>query len=151
MPGVSCIEQGYILFCEDVRDETGNKSSFMGVLGSSIAMPEDGPSKIRFCCVLLLRASSRSVVIRGRFELHKDQEKPLHLAPMEFVAEQSQDDSTEIWTITTIAKLPSVSIPEKMSKIVATFEADGDLLTATLEIERKKRENHSTAQGCKEC
>jgi hypothetical protein len=53
--------KGTILFCDDVREETGNKSSYMGVYGPSIQIPADGSLARLWVCALLDVEDERSI------------------------------------------------------------------------------------------
>ncbi len=56
------------IFCDDVRQEVGNKLSYLGVYGPNLIVPAFPTTLIKLCCVLTVRlpasASPKSVVFR---------------------------------------------------------------------------------------
>lgn len=56
------------IFCDDVRQEVGNKLSYLGIYGPNLIVPAFPTTLIKLCCVLTVRlpadAPPKSVIFR---------------------------------------------------------------------------------------
>ena len=58
----------WAMFCDDVRQEVGNKLSFIGIYGPNLVVPALPTTLLKLCCVMVVRAPAeappKSVTLR---------------------------------------------------------------------------------------
>jgi hypothetical protein len=105
-------------FCDDVRQEVGNKLSYLGVYGSNLVVPFLPTTLLKLCCVLNVRVPAslppRKVVfklLRGEQSIYEVDLSPAggHESLMDVPADRAE---SHIITITTIAQLLTFEITE---------------------------------------
>ena len=64
----------WAVFCDDVRQEIGNKLSYLGIYGPNLIVPEFPTTLVKLCCVFSLRVSLRKVPKNVTFKLLRDDE-----------------------------------------------------------------------------
>ena len=65
----------WTLFCDDVRQEVGNKLSFVGVYGPNLVVPAMPTSLLKLCCVMMVRVPAKKVPKSIEFRVLRDQEE----------------------------------------------------------------------------
>lgn len=61
-------------FCDDIRQEAGNKLSYMGIYGSNLVVPSFPATLVKLCCVLTVKAPANSPPKQVIFKLLRDDE-----------------------------------------------------------------------------
>lgn len=94
--------QGIVLFSDDVREEVGNKFSFMGVLSPEVWVTEG--KRVRFVCTLVLLAQEPELTVQADFELVNAVEGTK--LPKSFVrsVSKSDTDTSDRWLIHLIGR-----------------------------------------------
>lgn len=133
------------IFCDDVRQEVGNKLSYLGVYGPSLIVPAFPTTLIKLCCVLTVRLPAnapppKSVV----FRLLRDDEVVFeaNLSPADggtdadALARASDDMAASRYlNIAAIAQLVSFQIPQQAT-LKARAMVDGkELRGGALELQ----------------
>lgn len=116
-------------FCDDVRQEAGNKLSYMGIYGSNLVVPSFPTTLVKLCCVFSLRVPAQSPPKSVIFRLLRDDEVLYEadvssVEPMRPAA--SPADAQERWALTigTIAQLLSFPVTQN-SRLKARAVVDG--------------------------
>ncbi|WP_375282930.1 hypothetical protein [Sphingobium yanoikuyae] len=117
----------FTFFCEDVRDEAGGKSSYMGVLADRVIYPANRKRLRGVVAVGIVRIqgldrvdATLEVAVPGRDE-------PL-LLPLEGVG---SDDGYDPWTIQMHAGLNNIPVQEGF-ELKSTLRCNGQVATATV-------------------
>ena len=132
------------IFCDDVRQEVGNKLSYLGIYGPNLIVPAFPTTLIKLCCVLTVRlpadAPPKSVI----FRLLRDDEVVFeaNLTPPDGAVEtdalagaSGDSAASRCLNITTIAQLVSFQIP-KQTPLKARALVDGkELRGGALELQ----------------
>ena len=133
------------VFCDDVRQEVGNKLSYLGVYGPNLVVPAFPTTLIKLCCVLTVRLPAsapppKSVV----FRLIRDDEVVFeaNLSPADGGTDagtlaEARDDTaaSRCLNITAIAQLVSFPIPQQ-AMLKARAMVDGkELRGGALELQ----------------
>jgi hypothetical protein len=61
-------------FCDDIRQEAGNKFSYMGVYGPTLIVPSFPTTLMKLCCIFSLRLPAKSPPKHVVFKLLRDEE-----------------------------------------------------------------------------
>jgi hypothetical protein len=61
-------------FCDDVRQEAGNKLSYMGIYGANLVVPSIPTTLVKVCCVFSIRMPTTSPPKQVIFRLLKNDE-----------------------------------------------------------------------------
>lgn len=61
-------------FCDDIRQEAGNKLSYMGIYGTNLVVPAFPTLLPKFCCIFNLRVAAASAPRSVTFKLFRDDE-----------------------------------------------------------------------------
>jgi hypothetical protein len=61
-------------FCDDVRQEVGNKLSYLGVYGPNLIVPEFPTTLLKLCCVFSVRVPMNASPKHVLFKLLRDEE-----------------------------------------------------------------------------
>jgi hypothetical protein len=56
-------------FCDDVRQEVGNKLSYLGIYGANLVVPSFPTTLVKLCCVLSLRVPAATPPRKITFKL----------------------------------------------------------------------------------
>jgi hypothetical protein len=62
------------MFCDDVRQEVGNKLSYLGVYGGNLVVPAFPTNLNKLCCVFSLLLPSKTPPKKVTFRLLRDEE-----------------------------------------------------------------------------
>lgn len=62
------------IFCDDIRQEAGNKLSYMGVYGPNLIVPSFPTTLAKLCCILSVRVPAKSPPRHVVFKLLRDEE-----------------------------------------------------------------------------
>jgi hypothetical protein len=134
------------MFCDDIREEAGNKTSYMGVYGQTLFVPFDFPASIPKLCVSICYSHKMvekvSVPVsakvrfagqdRSLFEVILPVSEMLKAAPAK---DANGHDVTNIMTRFNLVFAPlTVNEPSTLEVIVTS--ADGPIEAASLEISR---------------
>jgi hypothetical protein len=86
------------MFCDDVRQEVGNKLSYLGVYGGNLVVPAFPTTLIKLCCVFSLLLPSKAPPKSVTFKLLRDEEvifetdlPPDHIKSLEKLAASGSD------------------------------------------------------------
>lgn len=63
-----------VMFCDDVRQEVGNKLSYLGVYGGNLVVPAFPTNLVKLCCVFSLLLPSKAPPKSVTFKLLRDEE-----------------------------------------------------------------------------
>jgi hypothetical protein len=103
------------LFCDDVRQEVGNKLSYLGVYSGNLVVPAFPTNLVKLCCVFSLHVPSKSPPKSVTFKLLREEEvifeaslPPEHIKSLETLAGSGKD--TRVLTMGTIAQFVSFPI-----------------------------------------
>lgn len=125
-------------YCDDVRQEVGNKLSYLGIYQSNLIVPSFPTTLLKLCCILNVRVPANSPPKKVLFRLLRGDETI-------FEADVSQVESVDapnrapaamvdprVWTITSVAQLVNFQITEaavlKSRAIVDGVELRGGAL-----------------------
>jgi hypothetical protein len=61
-------------FCDDVRQEVGNKLSYLGIYGPNLIVPGYPTTLVKLCCVFSLRVPANAAPQHVQFKLVRDEE-----------------------------------------------------------------------------
>lgn len=61
-------------FCDDVRQEVGNKISYLGIYGPNLIVPSFPTTLVKLCCVFNVRVPASSPPRNVTFKLLRDEE-----------------------------------------------------------------------------
>lgn len=130
--------QIFILFCEDVRDEVGNKLSLMGLLGPKIILPSS-EGILKSVTVGALCRFFGPEPVDAQFEIkfipaEGNEFKLPPPEPMSLTLEPQGDDG--VWTSHIIGSFQGLPVHNGMI-IEATFKCLGEEFGATLTIEQQ--------------
>lgn len=131
-------------YCDDVRQEVGNKLSFLGIYGSSLIVPSFPTTLVKLCCQFSVRVPAAKPPQSVVFKLLRDDEilfeRELSIADFEVPTVSAPADGTteRVLTISTIAQLIALPVTEhcflKARAIVDGMELRGgglELMAAT--------------------
>lgn len=88
--------QGVVFFCEDVREEIGEKLSYMGVLGPEVWVM--GPLTL-VNCIFLFWTSEREVSVKAEFEAENAPEGFKLRPGFEQIMQRPEGDTSERWML----------------------------------------------------
>lgn len=127
-------------FCDDVRQEAGNKLSLMGIYGTNLVVQSFPTTLIKLCCVMSVRipvdASPRSVVLKLLREdevLFEAEIKPADV--LERPATPSADTDHLAITFSTIAQLLALPVTERGVLRARAYVDGRELRGGTLELQ----------------
>jgi hypothetical protein len=106
-------------FCDDVRQELGNKLSYLGIYGPNLVVPSFPTTLVKLCCVFTLRIPIGSIPKSIVFKLFRDEEVIFEadLSPADkadLLAGISADNAgPHALTVTSIAQLIGFQIPQR--------------------------------------
>lgn len=128
--------QIFILFCEDVRDEVGNKISLMGLLGPKIILPtSDGILKNLTVGALCRFYDAGPIDAEFNIKFTAANGEPSQIPapePMSMKLEAPSDES--VWTSHVIGNFQGLPVHGGMV-IEATFRCLGEAFSASLTVE----------------
>lgn len=130
--------QIFILFCEDVRNEIGNKLSLMGLLGPKIII-SSSVDVLKSVTVGALCRFYRPEPVEAQFEIkfiaaEGNESKIPPPEPMLLTIEPQGDE--DVWTSQIIGDFQGLPVHNGM-KIEATFKCLGEEFAATLTVEHQ--------------
>lgn len=128
--------EAFVLFCEDVRDEVGNKLSLMGLLGPRMVIASAEPILNNVAICVLGRFSGADPIdaeIQFRFEPAVGVDFDV-APPPSMTVTLEPPDREEVWQTHTIGKFHRLPIHNGM-KIHASFRCLGVEHSATLLID----------------
>jgi hypothetical protein len=64
----------FATFCDDVRQEVGNKLSYMGIYGTNLVVPSFPTTLVKLCCVFTVRIPASTPPRTVLFRLLRDDE-----------------------------------------------------------------------------
>lgn len=105
-------------FCDDVRQEVGNKLSFMGIYGANLVVPDFPTTLVKLCCIFTLRVPANKIPKAVVFRLVREQEVlfEAELSPADdaeaLVAARSGSTRSRHLTISTVAQVVGLQIPQ---------------------------------------
>ena len=127
-------------FCDDVRQEVGNKVSYMGIYGANLIVPSLPTTLLKLCCILTVRIPAISPPKQVTLKLLRDEEvifeaDAIQAAMNESTAKFSSGESdTHVMCFSVIAQLPSFQITKRCF-LKARAVVDGkELRGGTLEL-----------------
>ena len=128
--------QIFIIFCEDVRDEVGNKISLMGLLGPKIILPtSDGILKNLTGGALCRFSDSGPVEAEFDIKFIAANGEPSQLPAPEPMAMKLEPPTDErVWTSHVIGNFQGLPVHGGMI-IEATFRCLGEAFSASLTVE----------------
>jgi hypothetical protein len=98
-------------YCDDVRQEAGNKVSYMGVYGPNLIVQSFPTTLLKLCCVFSVRVPASALPKQVILRLYRDDEVLFEadLSPADI-----KIDGTEgrVLTITSIAQLVSFPVTQ---------------------------------------
>jgi hypothetical protein len=104
-----------VLFCDDVRQEVGNKLSYLGVYGGNLVVPAFPTNLVKLCCVFSLNLPSKAAPKSVTFKLLRDEDvifeadmPPEHIKSLEALAVSGS--ATQALTTGTVAQFVSFPI-----------------------------------------
>jgi hypothetical protein len=105
-------------FCDDVRQEVGNKLSFLGVYGPNLIVHSFPTTLVKLCCVMTVRTPAnqrpRSVI----FKLLRDEEVIFQadLSPADLTEDvavfEEKDKGPVVFTISTVAQVIGLPVTQ---------------------------------------
>lgn len=130
--------QGVVFFCEDIRDEVGDKNSFMGLLGPEVWV-DDNDKVTPIFCVFLLWATGPSVVVSATFETTNAPEKMVVPRPFERTLAKDPDNDQDTWLVLVKGRL-RCRVGEEPLSITARFAVGDQVFFNKLTLERERSE-----------
>ena len=98
-------------FCDDVRQEVGNKLSFLGVYGPNLIVQSFPTTLVKLCCVMTVRTPANQRPKSVIFKLVKDEEVifQAELSPSDLKEDsaifEEKDKGPVVLTISTAAQI----------------------------------------------
>jgi hypothetical protein len=133
--------QGMVLFADDVRDEVGGKSSFMGVVGDTIEV--FGGRTVRQSVLLLVWAPRGDHTVKGTITIENAQEGYKQPPALDTVIPDQGTDGKTL--VQMIAKLRPIKLGTDPVKIVADFMVDDMNFHGEVTFEHKGSESPEMA------
>ncbi len=106
-------------FCDDVRQEIGNKLSYLGIYGPNLIVPEFPTTLVKLCCVFSVRVPLGKLPNSVTFRLLRDDEAlfeadvaPTDMLPAANGGTTSGTDTTAL-TISSIAQLIAFPVTKR--------------------------------------
>jgi hypothetical protein len=105
-------------YCDDIRQEVGNKLSYLGVYGPNLIVPSFPTTLLKLCCAFSVRVPTDSPPTQVVFKLLRDEEVLLqHDVQVSDLVDPAVVASTEgnegrVLTISTIAQLVSFPVTQ---------------------------------------
>lgn len=124
------INSASIIFCEDVREEDGNKASYMGVLGPKLVF-ESFPVLLPRLCIVM----SADIENERKVSFHVSVSSPQGIMlppPIDSISEQNLD--LKFWNLNLNIAISNLQIKEP-SSIVACFKIEDFLVQRTVFLE----------------
>lgn len=118
-----------ILFCEDVREEGGGKSSIMGLLAQRLLVPEV-PSVLSQLCIVLLADVAGEDTVAVKCKISSDAGLSL---PPELDADVSAIAPGSDWSIKVVLALQNLAVPAP-AEITVDFSVGGKRIGRMLKI-----------------
>jgi hypothetical protein len=106
----------WAIFCDDVRQELGNKLSYLGIYGPNLIVPSLPTTLVKLCCVLTIRVPATSPPKRVVFRLLRDDDVifEAELSAKDVKESAPTDDAhTLALTISTVAQMISFEITRR--------------------------------------
>lgn len=106
-------------FCDDVRQEVGNKLSYLGIYGSNLIVPAFPTALVKLCCIFTLRVPAASPPKTVVFRLLRDEDVifEVDLSPAnnaEALANVPADlAESHAITLSSIAQLVGFQVPQR--------------------------------------
>jgi len=106
-------------FCDDVRQEVGNKLSYLGIYGPNLIVRAFPTTLVKLCCVLSVRVPPRSLPKHVVFRLMRDDEVlyEADVTPAEIMGATQQDSAdaadSKALTIASIAQLIAFPVTQR--------------------------------------
>lgn len=126
--------QAFVLFCEDIRRESGGKQSLLGVLGGSLFVDKGTEKVEKLKAVLIARIKdTRSVTVSLHVTAHVDDHvvKPDESYSATFL--QDDDDRQDSWTLQLVADLSGMPLGND-NAVIVVFKVDETEAAAGLQI-----------------
>ena len=131
--------QIFIIFCEDVREEIGNKISLMGLLGPKIILPPSAKVIKGLSVVALCRFFGSEPVdaqLSIRF-IAADESAPMVSPPAPKTLQLTAPNGENVWTNHIIGSFQGLPIHDGMV-VEASFDCLGEQISATLNVELRE-------------
>ena len=126
------IVNGFVLFCDDVREEKGRKQSLMGLLGTHVQLSKIPGSLPKLCCCLVANIEgSDEVPIEA--ELSGDFPK-LPLPLKQTLRRPSARESR--WQLRINVMLVPFAVPKSGAELHAKFTVGDQVFESTLVFEK---------------
>jgi hypothetical protein len=133
-----------ILFCEDVREEAGGKSSYIGVLGPEVWVSRDDSGIIY--CVLLIWATEPEVTVSGEFTV-KNAPEDTRLPPaFTRTMRKHAADRADRWMIQLHGKM-QIRVDSEPVTLTARFAVGGATYSSSLVLEMEPEGGAATIRG----
>jgi hypothetical protein len=97
------IAQGVVLFSDDVREEIGGKSSYMGLLGPEVWVHAE--KSVSFVCTLLLWVIDPQVTVSADFKLENAPEGVSPPPPFTRTVTKQAEDGAAQWVVQMVGRL----------------------------------------------
>lgn len=128
-------------FCDDVRQEVGNKLSYLGIYGPNLIVPEFPTTLVKLCCVFSLRLPLSRMPKNVTFRLLRDEEVlfEANVTPTEALAAANGGNAhgtdTMAPTIASIAQLISLPVTQRCLLRARAIVDGQELRGGTLELQ----------------
>lgn len=138
----------WAVFCDDVRQEIGNKLSYLGIYGPNLIVPEFPTTLVKLCCVFSLRVSLRKVPKNVTFKLLRDDELLFEadVTPAEShaAANSGNADGTDAMalTIASIAQLISFPVTQRCTLRARAIVDGKELRGGALDLVAAEASSH---------
>lgn len=126
--------KGFVIFCDDIREEIGNKTSYMGAVGSFIELHPDAPGIARLSVGLIVNVRGANV-IRMSGRLRSDPPVQVSLPDLEEQEITKPEDSEGDWQLKVNILLNGLPITRE-TRLFAEFEVDGEPVIGDLLIRK---------------
>lgn len=129
----------WCIFCDDVRQEAGNKVSYMGIYGPNLVVPSFPTTLVKLCCILNVRVPAGSIPTSIGFKLLRDDEV---IFESELPAESYHplvvppgDLDLQALTVSVVAQLLSFPVTQQASLKARAYIDGKELRGGTLVIQ----------------
>ncbi|MEP7311495.1 MAG: hypothetical protein ABI859_02840 [Pseudomonadota bacterium] len=120
-------------FCDDVRQEVGNKLSYLGIYGPNLIVPSFPTTLVKLCCVFTLRMPAGSLPRKVNLTLLRDDEVVFEADLAQQATESAAANASPVegdgfaLTISTVAQLVGLAITQR-GILKARADVDGKTL-----------------------
>jgi hypothetical protein len=139
------LPSGFVIFCDDIRHEIGDKATYVGVYTGQMILVGNLPMTLpKLCAAITLRISPPTEIIRPIIRMHiSGQDQPLFefMGEIQPVTGQQNDilfdqtpDSITIMQMGAFAQMQGIMINEPSKIRVSAYIGDDEYRLGTLDI-----------------